>query len=323
MNAIKLNKTRSKFHWIGKIPIPWWILFLFLGLCLLGFVYEIFANTLGMNINLYGGTKAYYFDILILIIDSLLNLLTNLNPLFELINISIAPLEQKYIVILRTLAEAAILTLQLSIVSIMIGFVLGVITAVILVRPGKVLGLKWIAQGYVDFFRSTPLLVQLLIIFFGIPQLVQGLNIGLNDFRFTFVQAAVLGLSLNTGAYQAEIVRGGILAIPSGQNEAARGLGMTTTQTMRYVILPQALRIIIPPFTNEGIAVVLNSSLASVVSAQEIMRKASTLSSFYFNPFEVYLLAAMFYFVICYSLAKLTKRMEKNLRIPGLGIDYD
>ena len=142
-------------------------------------------------------------------------------------------------------------------------------------------------------------------------------------FTFTFIQAAIIGLSLNTAAYQAEIIRAGILAIPTGQTEAARALGMTSSQTMAYVILPQALRIIIPPFTNEGINIILNSSLASAISTWELTRAARNLSAFYFLPFEIYLAAALFYFVMAFSLAKLTKRLERRMRIPGLGVHHD
>jgi len=228
------------------------------------------------------------------------------------------------LVIMRTLANAAITTLQISLLSIAIGFFMAIFFAVILVRPGRVWGLKPFSQIYVDFFRSTPLLVQLFIIFFGVPSLVQGLNIpGFERFTFTFIQAAVIGLSLNTAAYQAEIIRAGILAIPTGQTEAARALGMTSGQTMRYVILPQALRIIIPPFTNEGINIILNSSLASAISTWELTRAARNLSAFYFLPFEIYLAAALFYFVMAFSLAKLTKRLERKMRIPGLGVHHD
>ena len=127
----------------------------------------------------------------------------------------------------------------------------------------------------------------------------------------------------NWKAYQAEIIRGGILAIPTGQTEAARALGLTSTQTMRYVILPQALRIIIPPFTNEGINIILNSSLASAISAWELTRAARNMSSFYYLAFELYMAAALFYFVMAYSLARLTKKFEIRFRIPGLGIHHD
>ena len=128
---------------------------------------------------------------------------------------------------------------------------------------------------------------------------------------------------MNTGAYQAEIIRGGIAAIPTGQTEAARGLGMNTSQTMRYVILPQAVRLIIPPLTNEGINVILNSSLVSVISVPDLTLTARQMAAYYFNTLDVYLQAAGFYFVIAFSLAKIAKKTEKRLRIPGLGMTHE
>lgn len=227
---------------------------------------------------------------------------------------------------MRDLARAAPVTLQLSIFSMAFGFIIALFIATILSLPKNIF--QPFAQLYIDYHRSTPLLVQLLIIYLGLPQLLQSIgevnlifmSIPFNDFRFTEFQAALFGLTLNTAAYQSEIIRGGIGAIPAGQTEAARGLGMTTPQTMRFVILPQAIRLIIPPLTNEGINVVLNSSLASIVTVFEITLTSRTLATFYFNTFEVYLTAAMFYFVMAFSLAKIAKKLEKRYRIPGLGI---
>ncbi|MHA1215319.1 MAG: amino acid ABC transporter permease [Candidatus Hodarchaeales archaeon] len=339
----------------SKKNFGWWFLAVLIFICIIGLVYEMLVNRFGFDsIKLFDTPNAYYLDPLLFLTNKILEVLALLNPLIkvftDIINFIIrnfftllnslgidASFKEftfefrpafvtghRDLEIIRVLGIGAILTLQISIASIAIGFVIAIIMAVILVRPGKVMGLKYFCQGYVDFFRSTPLLVQLFIIFFGIPPVIQSLGIpSLESFNFSYEGAAVIGLSLNTAAYQAEIIRGGILAIPTGQTEAARALGMTATQTMRHVIIPQALRIIIPPFTNEGINVILNSSLASAISASELTRKARNLSAYYFITFEIYILAALFYFVMTYSLAKLTKKFEKKYRIPGLGIDYD
>ncbi len=339
-------KSRNIFHNIkpSRGNSGWWLLLILILLCAVGFVYEFLVNSLDWNIQLFGEGKAYYIDLVLYGVNIIFGLLSLLNPiitmLFDFITSIIRIINPEFtltlqfdilfkngdtgLVIMRTLANAAITTLQISLISIAIGFFMAVFFAVILVRPGRVWGLKPFSQIYVDFFRSTPLLVQLFLIFFGIPALIQSLNIpGFERFTFTFIQAAIIGLSLNTAAYQAEIIRAGILAIPTGQTEAARALGMTSSQTMTYVILPQALRIIIPPFTNEGINIILNSSLASAISTWELTRAARNLSAFYFLPFEIYLAAALFYFVMAFSLAKLTKRLERRMRIPGLGVHHD
>ena len=182
---------------------------------------------------------------------------------------------------MRNLSFAAPVTLRLSVLSMALGFFIALFIATILSLPKNFI--QRFAQLYIDYHRSTPLLVQLLIIYIGVPPVIQGLGdyhllwgnnvlftLGFSDFRFSEFNAALVGLTLNTGAYQAEIIRGGIGAIPSGQTEAARGLGMNTFQTMRFVILPQAVRLIIPPLTNEAINVILNSSLASVITVFEL-----------------------------------------------------
>lgn len=317
----------------------WWILAFLLFLCGIGIIYEFLVNRigwdnfLGLDLPFFGGQKAYYFDIIMVVINLVFWFLSFLNPLFQIIG-DITPFQfqfspifitnDKWVIIMRALANAAIVTLQISLSSIAIGFFIAMFLAIILVRPGRVWGLKSLSQAYVDFFRSTPLLVQLFIIFFGIPPMIQSLAIpGFERFTFSYIQAAIIGLSLNTAAYQAEIIRGGILAIPTGQTEAARALGLTSTQTMRHVILPQALRIIIPPFTNEGINIILNSSLASAISTWELTRAARNMSAYYYLAFEIFMAAALFYFVMAFSLAKLTKKFEKKYRIPGLGIHHD
>ena len=330
------NRIQPLVYFVQRVPIPWWFLIAFLGLCLFGFVYEFFANYLGFNdmINLFRDAEAFYFDPILVCLNIIYGVVVY--PISLLLGVNYSHLfvsGGRDLFIMRRLSDAAILTLQLSVVSLIFGFVIALFLAIVLVRPGRVFGLKYFAQGYVDFFRSTPLLVQLFLFYFGLPTLVQGFNLGvvgiapftinLDRFILTPIQAALIGFSLNTGAYQGEILRGGILAIPVGQTEAARALGMTSTQTLRYVILPQALRIIIPPFTNEGINLVLNTSLAYAVTVPEISRVARNLSAFYWIPFELYITAAIFYFIMCFSLAKLTRNFERKYRIPGLGVQQD
>ncbi|MFW9929061.1 MAG: amino acid ABC transporter permease [Candidatus Thorarchaeota archaeon] len=252
-------------------------------------------------------------------LDLSMDILNNITPLFGIAPIFTGVTATTF----RSISIASILTLVISLFSFIMGFIIAIILAVILVLPRNPFGIKSLAQIYVDFFRSTPLLVQILIVYFGVPLLINGTPLQFLLRTGYEVNAAIIGLGLNTGAYQAEILRSGILAIPIGQTEAARGLGLSSTQTMQYVILPQALRLIIPPLTNEGINVILNSSLASVISTREITNTANFIIIATFQPFLVYGIAAIFYFVMAYTLAKLTKRFEEKYRIPGLGVAHD
>lgn len=309
----------------------WYLLAILLIIWFVGFFWNIF----------FENNKGSFIDLMLLMIDSIFSLTsTIINSVLGLFGFSevswIRPIFNKdgnnrNYIIMRSLANASILTVQVSILAMVLGFTIALILATIMSLPKNFF--QRFVQVYIDYHRSTPLLVQLLIIYLAVPSFVQGLGpwviFGqsipkpLPGFRFTEYTAGLLGLTLNTGAYQAEIIRGGIGAIPTGQTEAARGLGMNTFQTMRYVILPQAVRLIIPPLTNEGINVILNSSLLSVISVFELTLRARTLASYYFNTLDVYLQAAAFYFIIAFSLAKLAKRTEKRLRIPGLGMHHE
>ena len=332
---INTNFQSIKFK---KEYYGWYLLAILLVIWIIGFFWNIIFNH----------NQGSFLDLMLIIIDSILSLVGQVvNPILAFFNIPktnwIIPVfgsSGRNYVIMKSLADASVITLQLSILAMVFGFGIALILATIMSLPKNFL--QRFVQIYIDYHRSTPLLVQLLIIYLAIPPFVQSLGpwviqnnlpiFGdiflfianpLPSFTFTEFTAGLLGLTLNTGAYQAEIIRGGIGAIPTGQTEAARGLGMTTAQTMRYVILPQAIRLIIPPLTNEGINVILNSSLVSVVSVFELTLRARTLASYYFNTLDIYLQAAAFYFVIAFSLAKLAKRAEKKLRIPGLGMHHE
>ena len=223
--------------------------------------------------------------------------------------------------------------------SIFIGFSIGVILAIfktsqfgftlpiLLPMKGggwdtiKVNPFKLFATIYTDVFRNTPLLVQFLFIHFGLVEV--GIDLSFDgQFHKAYV-SAILALGLNSGAYQAEIIRSGIQAIPSGQMEAGRSVGLTYLQTMRYVILPQAIRIVIPPLGNEFINLVLNSSLASAIGYSELTRQGKLIIGITFRTFWTWSLVLMFYFVITYTLSNILKYIEKRLKIPGLGIGSD
>ncbi|MCH2421030.1 MAG: ABC transporter permease subunit [Candidatus Poseidoniia archaeon] len=184
--------------------------------------------------------------------------------------------------------------------------------------------LKFFATIYTDIFRNTPLLVQFVFIYFGLVEIGVDLTfesiLGPEKALERAYGSAVVALGLNSGAYQTEIIRSGIQAIPTGQMEAGRSVGLTYIQSMRYVVLPQAIRIVIPPLGNETINLVLNSSLASAIGFGEITRKGRFLISVTFETFWTWGLVLMFYFAITYTLANILKYVEKRLKIPGLGL---
>ena len=177
---------------------------------------------------------------------------------------------------------------------------------------------KLFATINTDIFRNTPLLVQLLFIHFGLVEI--GIDLTFDgNFHRAYV-SAILTLGLNSGAYQTEIIRSGIQAIPSGQMEAGRSIGLTYLQSMRYVIMPQAIRIVIPPLGNEFINLVLNSSLASAIGYSELTRQGKLIIGITFRTFWTWSLVLMFYFAITYTLSNILKYAERKLKIPGLGL---
>ena len=197
----------------------------------------------------------------------------------------------------------------------------------------KVRPLNTIATVYTDFFRNTPLIVQFMFIHFGlslgmrIQQLMEGTfgdagTDGLDYFIYgerTFL-SAIFALGLNSGAYQCETIRGAIAAIPSGQMEAGRSIGLTYLGTMKLVIMPQAIRICIPPIGNEMVNLVLNSSLAMVIGYSELSRQGRLMIATTFQIFYAWGLVMISYFVVTWTLALLLRRLEDWSRIPGLGI---
>lgn len=163
--------------------------------------------------------------------------------------------------------------------------------------------LRRMALAYIEIMRGTPALVQLFLIYFGLARI----GISLEAF-----QAAVLGLGLNLAAYIAETMRAGILSISRGQSEAAMALGMTPTLTMRFVILPQALRVMLPPLGNSAISLVKDTSIAALISAPDLVLQARSLSSEYFIPLPIFLFAGFLYFCICFPLSMLFRSLERR-----------
>ena len=209
--------------------------------------------------------------------------------------------------ILPALLQGTSVTLELTFVCILSGFVLGILMAL-----GRVYGNRPIyvlATGYVELIRGTPLLVQLFLIYYGLPDV----GIVLHP-----ILAAGIALGINTSAYQAEYFRGAIQSIPAGQMIAARSLGMGKLSSVWYIILPQALRLAIPPWSNELIYMLKYTSLAFVVGVPELMGRADIIAARNFRYFDVYLIVAIIYLVIVNLFASLLSLVEKRVKIPGL-----
>ncbi|GGJ02885.1 amino acid ABC transporter permease [Paenibacillus hunanensis] len=201
------------------------------------------------------------------------------------------------------LLKGTLLTIGVSIVSILLGSVLGLIVG--FGRMSRHAYLRLPAACYINFFRGTPLLVQILLVHFGVvPLLID---------RTDVLVAAILSLTLNSAGYSAEIFRAGIQSVEKGQTEAALSLGMNRRQTMRYIILPQAIKRMIPAFGNEFIVLIKDSSLLTIIAAKELMYYANLMRGQYLRIWEPYLTAALIYLILTYSLSKLLGWWERRM----------
>lgn len=195
-------------------------------------------------------------------------------------------------------------TVVLAIFTVIFGVILGVILALMRISNNKLL--NFIGAAYVEFIRGTPVLVQVYLIFYGLPSIL-GIN-------FPDMVAGILALTINSGAYVAEIIRAGIQAVDKGQLEAARSLGMKYTTAMRYIIVPQAIKNILPALGNEFITVIKESSIVSVIGIHELMYNADTVRGNTFRAFEPLIIAAVMYFVMTFTLSKLMGKAERRLK---------
>lgn len=195
-------------------------------------------------------------------------------------------------------------TLRLFGICLVLGLSFGL--AVGLARYSKRRMVYLPASLFMEFFRNTPVLVQILWFYFALPMLV--------PFEVSPLLAATLGISLNSAAFSAEIFRGGIQSIETGQWEGARAIGMTTAQTMRRIILPQALRRMLPPLTNRGIEIFKMSTLASAVAYVELLQQGKLIASLNYNPIEAYTVVALIFFALLYPLVQATYALERKLR---------
>lgn len=200
------------------------------------------------------------------------------------------------------------LTIQISVLGLIGAMVLGTIAA--LFRVGPIVPLRWIGAAYVEFFRNTPLVVHLFFLFLGLPLL--GIRLSSDTFEGIF-RAACIGMALYHGAYVAEIVRGGLLGVEKGQIEAARSLGLSYTQMLQNVQLPQTFRAVIPPLGNIAIALVKNTSLASTIGVAELLYAAEIVESRTFRAQEAFVAATILYLTLTIPLGFVVNALERRL----------
>src|SRR5919201_1926411 len=204
-------------------------------------------------------------------------------------------------------------TLLISLVSVALSFVVGLLCA--LGRLSRLRVIRWLSTAYIEGVRALPVL--LLIVYFGIKGSSLFRPIFGPDFELPRFWAGVLGLSMYTSAVLAEIIRAGILSLPRGQSEAARALGLSHPHTPTHVVLPQALRLMVPAMMAQLTTVIKDTSLVGTIGVFELLRQGRTIYTQFFNPIEVLLIVAAIYFVICFGLSQLSRSIELG-RAPRL-----
>lgn len=203
------------------------------------------------------------------------------------------------------------ITVGISLIALFFGCIIGIVICLMKISKSKIL--KAIATIYVEILRGTPLFIQIYILYFGLPQLgIQFPDIfGLSS---AFITGA-FGLSINSGAYVAEILRSGIQSVDKGQIEASRSLGLNYVSTMRYVIVPQAIKNVLPALANEFITLVKESAIISVIGIKDIMFSSNIVRTALYRPLEPLLVAAIIYFILTFTLSKLVGILEKKLAL--------
>jgi polar amino acid transport system permease protein len=203
------------------------------------------------------------------------------------------------------LAKGVWVTLYVTFVSTVIGLVFGTLIAVLRLSKNPLLSLPM--RGYIEFFRNTPTLVKLVWVFYLIPII---LGLGTDA-----VTSCIIAMAVSAAAYIAEVVRAGIQDVPRGDIEAAEAIGMRPITILRRIILPQALRKVLPPLANTFIVFLKYSSLVSIVGVNDLMYRANVISTTTFRPIETYTVLALFYFVLCYGLSKLFSTVERRMAV--------
>lgn len=212
---------------------------------------------------------------------------------------------------IQYLAQGALLSLLIAAISLLIGLVLGILGAS--GKRSKHIVPKVIANFYVEVIRGTPLLLQILIIFSVIPSIYTAMTGDV--LRINVYLIGVIALSINSGAYQTELIRSGINGVDKGQWEACETLGLSNKQTMRKVILPQAFKRIIPPVISEFITLIKDSSLISTIGAVELLKGAQVLGTEYYDVMSPYILAAIFYLIMTITVSYIGNYVEKRLAV--------
>ncbi len=211
---------------------------------------------------------------------------------------------------LPDLYQGALITIKITAIGLGLGFALGLPAALLRVYGGKYF--RWLAIAYIELFRGTPVLVQLFVIYFGLPDL---------GVTFSRLTAAYIALGLNSGAYQAEYFRGAIQAIGSGQMMAARSLGMKRLQAIRYIILPQALRLVIPSWANEPISLMKASSVAFLIAVPDLMTKGKLVAARTYDPIASYICVAIVYIFMVFLMTRIVQYVEEKVRVPGFEME--
>ena len=207
--------------------------------------------------------------------------------------------------------EGIVNTLIIAAFSVLLGTLLGTVMATM--RMGRIAPLRWLAVAYIEFIRGTPLMVQLMFIFYGLPMT----GIKLPDIswipNFSRFAAGIVAMSMNSCAYVAEIIRSGIQAVDHGQTEAARSLGFRQSQTMTMVVLPQAVKNILPALGNEFVTVIKESSIVSVIGIADLMFRSKDVIAVTYISLETLAIAAILYFIMTFISGRFVSLMERKM----------
>ena len=214
--------------------------------------------------------------------------------------------------VLPELLRGTLVTLELAIVALAIGLLVGLPAALLRVYGGRWLRLA--AVTYIEIFRGTPLVVQLFVVYYGLPDL---------GITFSRMAAAFVTLGLNSGAYQAEYFRGAIQEVGSGQMTAARALGMTQWQAIRYIVPPQAIKLALPAWSNEAVSMIKYTAVVFLIAVPDLMGKAKILGGRYFNYIELYAIAAVIYILLVFIATRLVRFIERRMYTPGLEMEVE
>jgi len=208
---------------------------------------------------------------------------------------------------IRYIGQGVGITITISCLALLLGLVIGMPLGVL--RSSVSTGfLRKLTDAYIELFRNVPVLVQIVWIYYVLP-IMTGVN-------FEPVQAAIIALGLNTSAFLAEIFRGGINGVPSGQYEASSSLGFTHTSSMRYIILPQVLRKMLSPLVNQFIVLIKESALVAYIGVLDIMHRGDLITTEFSAPLESYTVVAAYYFLLCYTASKISMYVERKYSFP-------